>query len=381
MSVELRDIYLPIVYITVIIGFQLCAYYIHLYRKYREGKLSINKILLGKGVIIGLASTGYILQAINSFYIADTVISEIFIKLMYLTLLLSVFFYLVLISGVQFRSIFNPRFTKFMAIFSAIPLLFMYLYSLDSFEFRFTVVFNIIGAAYLVIFQLKIIQLSTPNIRRRLVTILTGEFLSIGAIYSVGIILSLFPFDLFENIAQPIALVVNIAGILVAFLGLYDFPAFLEFDWKKNLLKLYIFDQDRQQRLYTFDFNEINNHNGYKIVPQKKYEEELFSAGLTGIDNIFAAITKTKSEKIEYIQHGSSYIFLEYGDKPVSSITYALLVNKELLSVKFLLRKLKQRFQEFYKALLIKLDRIEGHEKPLFSGFEIIIKEMLEQTV
>ncbi|GAG74165.1 unnamed protein product, partial [marine sediment metagenome] len=44
-------------------------------------------------------------------------------------------------------------------------------------------------------------------------------------------------------------------GLLLVLYGTLKFPGVPEFDWKKNLLKLYVVDAMNLYELYSYDFN------------------------------------------------------------------------------------------------------------------------------
>ena len=105
----------------------------------------------------------------------------------------------------------------------------------------------------------------------------------------------------------------------------------------------------------------------------------MFSSGLIGIESIHAAITDSKSEKIEKIEHGESIILLESGDEPISYLSYALLVKKEMISIRYFLKSVKKRFQDIYKNLLINLEKFRNDYELVFSSFDYDIFALLER--
>jgi len=161
---------------------------------------------------------------------------------------------------------------------------------------------------------------------------------------------------------------------MINFLGVYDFPAFYEFNWKENLLKFFIIYQKNNLCLYNHDFSLGSNQEDG--ILQEKQDKILFGS-ITGIDSIISAITKTEGEKINKIKYGDSYILIEYGSNIASKITYALLVKKDISSTRYFLTSLKKQFESFYKQILEEIDSLEGKEEQLFGSFSIIMKDML----
>ena len=64
MLIRLREIYLIGVLFSFVIGYQLSAYFVFQYYKYKKEKLAYNKILLSYVITIFLALTGYLFQMI-----------------------------------------------------------------------------------------------------------------------------------------------------------------------------------------------------------------------------------------------------------------------------------------------------------------------------
>ena len=104
----------------------------------------------------------------------------------------------------------------------------------------------------------------------------------------------------------------------------------------------------------------------------------MFSRGITGIEKITTYFLKSKEEKIIKIKQGDTFILLEYGDHPISNITYGLLVRKDMYSLRYFLEKVKDQFQSKYKYLLSNLELIEGNEEKFFLNFNNNIKTILK---
>jgi hypothetical protein len=161
-----------------------------------------------------------------------------------------------------------------------------------------------------------------------------------------------------------------ISGLLIGSFGVYGFPAFYEFRWRENLLRLFIINRTNDKAVYTNDFFQVKDKGS------KEDYKKLFSGGITGIDKIISEITNTK-EKINKISQADSLILLEYGSDYASQITYALIVREDLKSNRYFLRAIKKQFESFYKEILIGLDLIKGSEEALFGSFDLILKEIL----
>jgi hypothetical protein len=102
-------------------------------------------------------------------------------------------------------------------------------------------------------------------------------------------------------------------GFLILFLCAYEFPPFYEFEWKDNLLKLFIIDQKDNSFLYYCNLAELLTQKPVKSdsSPLQSDSDKIFSGGLAGIENIISAITNTASDKIDTIEQENTFILLE----------------------------------------------------------------------
>ena len=71
MATNLRDFYLPLLFISILMGYQVIIYFIYQYQKIRKEKLELNKTLIAYILTFGLAFTGYSIRIINIYYIQD----------------------------------------------------------------------------------------------------------------------------------------------------------------------------------------------------------------------------------------------------------------------------------------------------------------------
>ena len=262
-----------------------------------------------------------------------------------------------------------------------IPFVTLVFFDPQSTAFRLTLIPIVVGAPFVAIFQLKLIRLSSGELKRRMILIVLGEILGLVAIL-MGADIPQAVFFQDSDFLYALGIPIFMVAFFIIFLGIYKFPAFLEFHWKKNLVKLYIIDHETLKPLYTFDFTVILDDLELTSEEKKKKKEDikaLFSSGLIGIDGIVGAITDTKQSKIDKIKQGDSLILLEYGDGPAPFATYALLADEELESVRYFLREVKSQFQGFFKDLLLNLESLKGSEEILFSSFDIIIKNLVSK--
>jgi len=377
MLFSLRELDLIIIIFSIVIGYQLSIYFFVQFYKYRKKKLVYNKILLAYGQLIALALTSYFILMIRKFFILDLNLFEIIYKFGFFLLLIAILLFLLIILSKSFHEILNPLIIKILIILIVIVIIGLVFIKTTAFEFIFLFFAASIGGFYIIVFQIKLVKQTTGKIKKRQILFTIGLFISVfGTILANAVILQLFQTNIYI-----ISILLILIGIILGFIGVYNFPAFLEFQWKANLQKLYIFEQKNYKILYWYDFLRINDHN-YVLnnSPSHEITKEriLFSRGISGIDQIITQITSYREEKINKIEHGDSFIFLEYGDEPLSSITYALIVKKDMFSMRYFLMNVKKQFQTIYSGFLTNINIIDGIEDKLFSSFDNDLKMILE---
>ena len=164
---------------------------------------------------------------------------------------------------------------------------------------------------------------------------------------------------------------------MITFFGLYKFPIFLEFKWKENVLKLYIIDYNNFKIIYTYDFTEKEEKGKLSreslILPEDRL---LFSSGMKGIKDIFTSITHIEGGNLKRIEQGNFIILINKGEEALSFIMYCLLVKKEMKSVNYFHKVIKNEFEAFYRNILLNIEMIKGSEEKIFLGFDTIINKI-----
>lgn len=363
----IQEIELLFYLVVIIIGIQLAIYFLYRYYKIRDERLPLNMILLLFGVFYLFFIFNAFILAINSLFISDPILKEIFCKFGYVSMLFSTIALLFFISIKEFSKIINIKIAKCLIIINLIPIIVVILLpSSELLTFLIVIIILSVILIYILIFQIRLINTSKGIIKNRLLLIFIGTDLSIISLFVVLEIIAVF-YPL--NILIFIGISLLMVGLIIVLLGVNSFPAFYELKWKENLLRLLIIDQKNHTSLYSYDFSEFKSkHEDYK---------RLFSGGITGIDSILSAITKTEGEKINKIKQADSLILLEYGTSFSLQITYALIVKEDLESNRFFLKSIKNQFEAFYKEILSDVNSFIGSEEQLFGSFDIIIKGLL----
>ena len=383
MDDEMRIFFLPFLFISVVIGYEIFAYFLYQYYKGKDEKLDLNKVLLGIGIIFGLLLTGFFIRTVNLYYIRDINL-ETFGFLTRLTFLItysSLMIFFIIISNESFSEIINLKLTKVLVFLLIIPISTVFFLQVESPLFMIISLITLVSSySYILYFQTKLIKLATGDIKKRLRFILIGFLLSMIQHFIGGYLTSYVLFEQYSNILQAIAIPTLLAGLLIVFLGVYRFPAFLEFGWKENLSNIFIIDRRNNNLLYKFDFSAMRDeeHDSMKESSNLKERELFFSKGVIGIDDIFHGVTKSNERGIEKIRRGELIILFKHGDDPTDFISYSLVVKKDMKSFEYFLKSIKNQFQAVYKNMLIDLSDLKGNEKKIFSGFDKILISLTE---
>jgi hypothetical protein len=383
MNIDLRNIYLPLLFISVVLGYQIFIYFLYQYSKANKEKLELSKILLAYGSLFGLTLTGLFIRIINLYYIEQNN-PDLFILLRNITfiLLYSAFMlFFIIISSKPFYNILPSYLTKTLAVIMAIPIISVFIFQIESLSFVcISTSALIISYIYILIFHFRTIKLSTGKIKKRLNLILFGFALCVIQHFIGGYIPSRVLFRRYSQILQVISAPIFICGLMIIFLGVFKFPAFLEFGWKQALMQFLIINRESYRVLYSFDFKQFENESEIQKKKDPIFEESksILSSGIIGIDDIVSKIIESDSEHIDMIKQEHFLILLNYGDKSLSSIIYSLIVNKDMKSFTYFLKTIKNEFQKTYKNILPNLNELKEVEDKLFLGFDKYIIKLIE---
>ncbi len=379
MLVNLREVYLPAMIFSIILDYQLAVYFFYLYGKHRKDKIGLNKFLLTFSNLFGIGATSYLFLVIGSFYIHDSYLAELFIRIGVSLLQGGILVVLLILLSKPFLTLINSRVVKIVSVFSGISiiyLLFLYVKSIGIFP---SILIGLIGGGYFLYFQTKLVKLTSGTEHSRLLITLIGEVIFLTGMF-IGSGLSNMPllFDVRDIFYFVGSYVVNL-GLLVILYGTFKFPGVLEFNWKNNLLKLYVIDAKNLFELYSYDFSKI------RILtdePESHYNNEvdhpINSIGVVGISDVFDEITKTYQNRVKIIKYGNFSILLEYEEDPKSQILFVLFVDKNMKSLQLFLKKVKTQFLSSYSGLLGNFGMVDRFRETIFSGFDVILQNILQ---
>ncbi len=366
----LIDLHLPFLFIALIIGFQISVYFFYLYFRERTHKVELNKILLGYGFLYGFLLISVLLRTLNAYFIEDAYLGNIFLVVSYGFLGSAAISFLYCVSSKGFNTIIQTKITKLIILLSIIFVSFIYIFDQHLIQIFLITVGVSIAGIYLFPFHFRLIKLSAGNIKKRIILFTLGSSLVLlGILLEADEIIDFFNEEM-QIALQIFSVPIFILGELIIFLGLFQFSAFIEFDWKEHLLGLYIIDRKSLTLLYTHEFQDLTKKSQFKEIAEK------LSKGIMGIDLIISAITK-KQEELEKLVQDELIFLLKTRDIGNASISYIVLVNKEMDSFPYFLKKTIKKFEYDYKSILLHLDAIKGKEKKIFANFDNILNRMV----
>ncbi|MGV9171325.1 MAG: hypothetical protein ACOC44_14675 [Promethearchaeia archaeon] len=375
MAEVLINYHLPFLVMALIVGYQISVYFLYEYFSKKEEKLELNKILLAYGTAFGFLITAVLIRTFYTYYIQDVRLNVLFFELSHVFVAIAAVSFLITIYSGSFSKIINQRITNITLIAAVLlsGLIFL-IYDLVTRAVLILIAF-IIAGSYLFIFHYRLLAKTTTNIRKRLRFIIFGAILIMLGIFMQAdefILLLEWDFQVFFMImSAPIFII----GELIVFLGVFRFPAFLEFGWTKNLIALYIMNLQDSHMLFQFHFAsflpfERKNENF-------ETKEDYLSRGILGIDQVVSRLIDSHQKGGTIIKQENVSIMVEPGDNPYDFISYILLIKKEMKSFEVFLRRVKREFQDRYKSVLNHLDAFqEKHE--IFANFNNNLKKIIQ---
>ena len=379
MLVSLREVYLPAMIFSIILDYQLAIYFLYLYRKHRKDKIGLNKFLLMFSNLFGIGATSYLFLVIGSFYIHDSYLAELFIRIGMSLLQGGILVVLLILLSKPFLTLINSRVVKIASVLSGINVIYLLFFYVKSIGLFPSILIGFIGGGYFLYFQIKLVKLTSGTVHSRLLMTLIGEVIFlIGMLLGSGLTNIPVLFGVRDFFYFVGSYVVNI-GLLAIIYGTFKFPGVLEFNWKGNLLKLYVIDARNLYELYSYDFNKIRNFtNEPKSRNNIEKNNKIQSIGVVGISDVFDEITKTYQNRVKIIKYGNFSILLEYEKDPKSQFLFVLFVDKNMKSLQLFLKKVKTQFLMSYKSLLINFDIVDRFRETIFSGFDVILQNILD---
>lgn len=358
--------------VPVIMGIQLTIYFYIQYKKLEDEDLPLNIILLAFGSFILFIVIGPLFIQIARNFIMNKLIYDIVYRIGWALAFFSTITFSRFIIREDFSLIINLKVAKSLMILNCIPIICVFILpSLPSPIFIGSIFFVVVNGLYIIRFQIILIQKSIGRIRAKIRFFLIGALISLVALIFATIVgLRVLP-SIINEIVYFTGVIVLFIGFVMMYFSVYNFPPFYEFEWRENLIKLYIFNPKDFKTLYHLDLVHKSHSNNSENI------NRIFSKGISGIEKVISLITDTKTERINKIQQDDFLIIFEYGNIPLSLI-YVLIVKEDLISSKHLLKIVRIRFESFFKEILLNLYDLEEDQEKIFISFNTIMEEILQ---
>ncbi|MFX1365340.1 MAG: hypothetical protein ACFFCE_03480 [Promethearchaeota archaeon] len=364
--------------LPIMMGFQLTIYLFFQYQKTRDKNLPLNRILLAFGSFIFFLILGTLLIHIARNFIENEIIHVIITRIGWFFGFFSTICFSSIIIAKEFSSVINIKIAKILLIFTIIPVVVLFIVpNLLSPLFISSIIFIVLNGLYLVRFQMIMIRKVVGNIKKKFELFLYGTLISLVALtFAIFVGLGVLP-PILNEIIYYTGICVLIIGFIIISFSVINFPPFYEFEWRKNLIKLFIINQQNKSCIYSYDFIEKFKDKNAQNQNHLKQFENLFSKGILGIESIIGIITNTKGKGLNEIEKGDYHIFLEDSQYPFY-LTFVLIVKVHLISTPHLLKSIKGRFELFFREILLNLNNFSEEYSQLFSSFDNIMNQILQ---
>ncbi|MBD3211192.1 MAG: hypothetical protein GF311_01195 [Candidatus Lokiarchaeota archaeon] len=370
--IELQFLYYLL---AVVIGIQLSFYFFYQYYKIKDVNLKLNRILVSFGNFILFMVFGALNIQIARNFIGDPFWKDIIYRLGWSLAFFSPIALEIFILTEEFGRIVNLRIIYILILLNGLAIVFGIIApSTRSPIFFIAISFVILNGINVLRFEIILIKKSVGKIRKKFLLFFIGTITSLLAlIFAVLVGLGVFENIFLEQIIYYIGVTILLIGFITIIFSVIDFPPFYEFEWRDNLVHLYIINRETYRSIYSNNFDKITQK---QIPKNSQLNDKLVSTGLVGIDIIMSKITGTEEKKIHKIKHQDSYILLEYGSEPFD-IIYALIIKKDLVSLTHFLQNIKYQFESFYREILFQLNRFEKNQQLLFGSFDVIVESLM----
>lgn len=370
--VELQFLYYLL---AVVIGIQLSFYFFYQYHKIKDVNLKLNRILVSFGNFILFMVFGALTIQIARNFIVDAVWKDIIYRLGWSLAFFSPIALELFILTKEFAKIVNLKIIYLLMILNGLAIIFGIIApSTRSPLFFIGIGFVALNGINVLRFEMILVRRSVGKIQKKFLLFFIGTITSLMAlVFAILVGLGIFGDVFLEQIIYYMGVSILLIGFIIIIFSVVDFPPFYEFEWRDNLVHLYVINRDTYESIYSYNFR---NKNEEFFKKTSNLDDKLVSTGLVGIDIIMSKITGTKEKNIHKIKHQNSYILLEYGSEPFN-IVYALIINKDLISLTHFLQNVKYQFESFYREILLQLNRFDKNQQLLFGSFNVIVESLM----
>lgn len=380
MIADFREYFLPTISITIIAGYQLAGFFLYKYAKIKGERLEFNNILLGYGILFASLISAILLRIISDFFLEENYGIGIPSKFFYFIILLGCIGYLFIVSRTSFMDYIPPYFTEVLIILNILSVITLFFFEFGSLLFNISMLPLVSSLLYIIVIHFKLVRLASGAIKKRLLSIGVGLTMFIIALFLLREGEVLIFYKKYEQFLLALSSPIANFGLTLMFLGMYNFPAFLEFEWKNDLIKLYIIRKETLSELFSFDFTGYIDSSKYQELTLKddKNRQKVLSKAIIGINSIFSTITGTDASKTKKIKQADLMILLKYSNFGEFGLIFALIVNKETTSIDYFLRQIREEFHAQFKNILADPEKIKGIESDLFSSFRNRVIDLLK---
>ncbi len=371
--------HLPFIILVSIIGYEISGYFLYLYISHKREHLKLDKILLAYGLLYGFALTGAAIRTIATYYLSSGNSQNILILISHILIATAATSFQTIVSSKIFNEILSVKVSKVILLETIVISTLLIVVNSPGLQFFLIIIAVFTGTPYILAFHYCLIKRVHKPIKKRIKMIVFGDALMVIGIFAEAKeILPIFPTSFHSFLIFGAAPIIFF-GLLFVFFGIFQFPVFLEFEWKENLVAFFVIDSKSSQLLYSFDFlkrstEKSSEDKGSYIDSEKNL---FFSKSISGIENVTSLITNSEVGKITKIKQGNLIIQLKYGEGSINTVLFALLIKKEMNSSTYFLKDLAKKFKSFYGSLLNTVDFNLGSEQKIFSSFDDVIVEII----
>jgi hypothetical protein len=371
-----KEVQFLIYLIPVILGIQISISFFYRYRKIKDISLPLNKILLAFGSFLLLIVIGPLLIQISRNFIADGFLDNLIYRLGWgiaFTSTLSVSFFII---KKEFSSIIDLKFAKILLVLNFISIVILFLAQIPSPLFVASILLVALNGFYIIRFMVVLIKRSVGKIKKKFKQFFLGAMVSLPSLLFATIV----GLQILNSFLNQIVYFFGVSELLIGFIimafSVYQFPPFYEFEWRESLQKLFVIDTDNRECLFYHNFQDTEEP---KTISENLDGNInlLFPKGIVGIENLLSTITDTQSVRIEKIKKKNSYIFLEHGKK-FENLTFVLLLERDLKSANYFVKVIRNRFESFFKEILMNFEDIKVDQNRIFSSFDQILEIILK---
>ncbi|MHA1804433.1 MAG: hypothetical protein ACTSU4_07845, partial [Promethearchaeota archaeon] len=95
------------------------------------------------------------------------------------------------------------------------------------------------------------------------------------------------------------------------------------------------------------------------------------------MESIISFISESTNDNVDKISHQKYLILIQHAEKPFDFLIFYLFVKKELNSLRYIIKQVKEEFIKLYSPILMKIAQSKEFKQKLFSSFDTVIKQKI----